>query len=151
MMRLLVPVDFSPCSTAAIDRAIALAEQVGGSIELLHAWNPPYEFGGFIGNLTVEDDGGEPRTLVELLRQESEKQLEAVAARTLPRFAKLEATLADGDPRETIASHADPSRCDLVVMGTHGRTGLSRLLLGSVAEWVIRHARVPVMTVRMEP
>ncbi len=149
-MRLLVPVDFSPCSARAVDQAIALAEQLGGSIELLHAWNPPYEFGGFIGNLTVSDEG-EPRSVVELLRRESERQLEALAARTQPRFAALKATLVDGEPRESIAAHAEPARCDLVVMGTHGRTGLSRLLLGSVAEWVIRHAQVPVMTVRMEP
>lgn len=82
-----------------------------------------------------------------MLRDEGDAALEAAVDRATA--DRIETTIVDGSPSREILSYAEAAGCDLIVMGTHGRGGLNRLLLGSVAERVVRSATIPVMTVRV--
>jgi nucleotide-binding universal stress UspA family protein len=121
---ILAPVDLSSCSRAALELAMTLGEALGASVDVLYV--SPTEEG--IGNAADE------------LRQ-------FVAG--LPRTAApLKERVASGDARERIVTIAEREKFDLIVIGTHGRTGRPRSLAGSVAESVVRTAASPVVTVR---
>lgn len=145
LKRILVPVDFSPSSRLALDYALALAERFQASVDVLHCWEVPAYLRP---DLTVWS-GEVSVTLADHARREAEKGMQefladAKSKGSLPVASRIVA----GAPYATILAACDESGCDLVVMGTHGRTGLSHLVLGSVAEKVVRHAKCPVMTVR---
>jgi len=141
---ILVPTDFSTASAAALATAKELAERFGASIQLLHILEDPYSTSAY----ATEVYGYLPPGLKESWQRDAEARL----ARLLPadecaRFGGTTAVLF-GSPAKTIVEHAEQSGIDLIVMGTHGRSGVSHLLLGSVAERVVRTARCPVLTVR---
>ena len=143
--RILVPVDFSTCSRLALERASVLAESLEATIDLLHVWQPPPIVApeAMIGTST-ENPG-----LVQVARQQAEIAMNEFVKRARDSGARIEATRVEpGDPARTIVDEADRGNYDLIAMGTHGRTGLAHLLLGSVAEKVVRRASRPVMTVR---
>lgn len=144
--KILVPVDFSPSSKLALDYALALAEKFQASIEVLHCWEVPAYLRP---DLTVWS-GEVSVTLADHARREAEKGMQEFLADSRPKSGgpALASRIASGAPYSTILTAIDETGSDLVVMGTHGRTGLSHLVLGSVAEKVVRHARCPVMTVR---
>jgi nucleotide-binding universal stress UspA family protein len=145
--RILVPVDFSACSRAALDQAYSLAEQFGGTINVLHVWNPPLYVGPDVG-LSFGETG---QTLWDFARAAAGRDMEQFLAEFQKRGpVKITPRLEQGSPHERILSIANSGKCDLIVIGTHGRTGLSHLFLGSVAERVVRHSRCPVLTVRAE-
>lgn len=147
--RILVPVDGSKCSEAAVDHAAVLAELFDAPITLLHAWEPLYELGVVMGAATIATaDGTIP--LVQHIADEARKVLERHAERLSSCKATVHKKLAEGPTRQVIRDVLDCGEHDMVVMGTHGRTGLSHLMMGSLAEWVVRHAPVPVMTIRAE-
>lgn len=133
--RILCPVDFSATSTHAFAFAERLAASLASEILLLHVSDrePSYLVAG-----------QEPPADAELHRQ-----LESIRPSTPS--VPVQRVLHSGAPGEVICWLAENSRCDLIVMGTHGRQRLMHLLLGSVAEYVMRHARCPVMTVRLLP
>ena len=123
--RILVPTDFSPLSTLALEHAIALASLCRASIHLIHVHAdaaPP-----------VDDD--EPR-------------LEALVSRCRGDAIVVTSRTCVGHPATTIVQEAADRAVDLIVLGTHGRHGLAHLMLGSVAEQVVRTAPCPVLTVR---
>ena len=135
IQRILVPVDFSQTSQRAMEYATRLAESTGATLILMHAFEVPDAWSA----------GGEPsevdRELMERLRtlQPSSSNV------------PVERVAHGGPPGPVICWVAQQQHCDLIVMGTHGRKGLYHLLLGSVAEEVMRHARCPVLTVRDRP
>src|SRR5262249_47665049 len=134
---ILHPTDFSDGSRLAFELACTLAREQGARLIVLHVKQPPgpmVSYGAAVAWLRQEETD---EKLWALLRQN-----EAAAD------VALEHRLLEGDPARVIVHLAAQSDCDLVVMGTHGRTGLSRLLLGSVAEEVVRRADCPVVTVR---
>jgi nucleotide-binding universal stress UspA family protein len=139
--RILVPVDFSAGSDAAVQWAQALGDAFGAELVLLHVMDSSVSsmVGGPGGVLAPPP----PAALFEEMRRDAQKALEAVGAR-VPGAVQV---LREGSPRQEILNAADELKADLIVMGTHGRTGLAHLLFGSVAEHVVRHARVPVFTV----
>ncbi|HKY38527.1 MAG TPA: universal stress protein [Polyangiaceae bacterium] len=139
---ILVPTDFGPASSAAIDLAIGLAQAFEAQLTLLHVWEiPDYPYLEFMRNspeiARVEDAA--VTGLAEGLRQ----------AQT--RLPTAKSVLRRGVPWQTIISTALELECDLIVMGTHGLRGLSRALLGSVTEKVVRVSPVPVLTVHAAP
>jgi universal stress protein A len=131
------PTDFSWHSEYALRVACALVRDYGAHLILLHVAALPgavYAEGAFVP---------EPATYYESLKQ----QLEQVA---LPDASLgVERRIEEGDAAAKILEVARETVADMIVMGTHGRTGLSRLLMGSVAEQVVRQATCPVMIVRM--
>jgi nucleotide-binding universal stress UspA family protein len=144
LTRILVPTDFSPPSVAALATAKELAARFGASIHLLHVLDDPYATAGF----AAEVYGSVPPGLKESWQRAAETQmLVAFPAREREPF-RATADVAFGSPARTIVEYADGNGFDLIVMGTHGRGGVAHLLLGSVAERVVRTARCPVLTVR---
>ena len=143
--RILVPVDFSGESGRAIEYAVALAKKVGGAIELLHVVEDPIASGAWGAEAYVMNV---PELLAELV-EEAARRLGSIKAgcdQTVP----IETRVVTGPPARTIVAIAEGEKPGLIVMGTHGRTGLSHVLLGSVAERVVRTAPCPVLTVRAE-
>jgi len=132
---ILHPTDFSDQADAALRMAVSLARDYGARLVLLHVMPPPTVIGGEMGAYAPVPE--EPAELWERLNA-----LQPEGALCVERF------LVKGEPSEEIVRMARGERADLVVMGTHGRTGLGRLLMGSVAEWVMRRAPCPVLTVK---
>jgi nucleotide-binding universal stress UspA family protein len=143
--RVLVPVDFSPSSRAALEYAAFVADAFGATVVVLHVWEPP----GYVGPDTLAllpvaaAQPGWEETRGEVLRE-----VEAFLGPAGARPRRLEVRVEAGEPSDVILAAAAKGGADLVVIGTHGRTGLTRLLLGSVAEAVLRRAPCPVLTLR---
>ncbi len=143
--RILVPVDGSPTSDKGLAEAIALAKMTGGRIRLIHV----------VDELSIamssDSFAGYSAALIPLLREGGEKILELAKKRVIA--AGVEVDTALHEVLATRVSHliieeAAAWRADLIVIGTHGRRGVSRVLLGSDAEQVLRSASVPVLLVR---
>ncbi|HTI51855.1 MAG TPA: universal stress protein [Planctomycetaceae bacterium] len=135
IQRILCPVDFSEASAAALAYAERLTRSTGAELVLVHAFDIP-------ASLTYADVQNPADPAVR-------QQLEELPVSFTD--VKTVRVLHAGPPGEVICWLAQHRACDLIVMGTHGRTGLKHLLLGSVAEYVMRHARCPVVTVRERP
>jgi len=141
--RILYPSDFSPASRPAFKRAVELAKSLRSQLLIVHVLAPPPIIGeGYITAATVE-------TLLQSQRHAAQRQLRVLVARAKAAGARVSSLLVEtGMTHEQIVRVARRKRADMIVMGTHGRTGLTRLLLGSVANHVIATARCPVLTVR---
>ena len=139
--RILVPMDFGAESTAAFRTAVSLARSVGASIYLLHVARDP-----FLAVSTPELYGIDWDALRDDIAKEAKARLSTLAdiAGDVPIMCDVRV----GRVADTIVHVAEETRTGLIVMGTHGRSTLGHLLLGSVAERVIRLAPCPVMTVR---
>jgi len=134
---ILVPVDFGPSSFAAFDAAKIIAAKFGAKILVLHVIPPPVVYSDFA---PVLPENGEVRNA-------------AIPSSELGKFARedggpIERLVCEGDEELMIIHEAAAQHCDLIVMGTAGRTGIGRLLLGSVAEHVSRQAPCPVLLVK---
>jgi len=134
---ILHPTDFSDHSTHAFQLACALTRDYNARLVVLHVVVPP---------TVIYGEGILPPD-PELLRREAQEQLAHLLAPQAN--VRAERRLAEGDPAAEVLSAAEEIGADLIVMGTHGRTGLGRLLMGSVAEEVMRHAPCPVLTTRL--
>jgi nucleotide-binding universal stress UspA family protein len=143
--RILVPTDFSGAADVALEYARTLAERFGGSIHLLHVIEDPLGPAGIVSE-TSEVDPADLRTALLKAAQHS------LASRVHPkdRATIRVATSLIGTAARTIVHYAAENGIDLIVMGTHGRTGLAHAVMGSVAEKVVRTAPCPVLTVRAE-
>jgi nucleotide-binding universal stress UspA family protein len=135
---ILVPVDFSPASDRALDKAVQLAQAFDARITLLHIWSLPAV--GYAEGLAWPIDD---------LQQAAREALGDVYAKTVKLHPNTDSVLLEGNEWKQILETVKNRGCDLVVMGTHGRRGLPRLLLGSVAEKVVRLSTVPVLTVSL--
>ncbi len=143
--RILVPVDFSECSKRALNQALVLAERFDSSIELLHVYEPPYS----VGDAIIHRPDSPSMSMQDYIREQAELML----ARMIEDLdcEKLESNLASGIPYDEIQRRLDEGNFSLVIMGSHGRRGLSHLLMGSVTERILRHAPCPVLVVRDRP
>jgi nucleotide-binding universal stress UspA family protein len=142
--RILVPVDFSAPSRAALWRAGELATALGATVELLHVVDlpqPPHVISE--GHVPLP-----PEYRQDVLRETESHLRDWLETAMIP--ATIHRALGEGQPFVEIVKYAREHGVDLIVMGTHGRGGMSRLLLGSVADKVIRTAPCPVMTVRSD-
>lgn len=150
LKKVLVPVDFSPGTRHVLELASTFARSFGASIELFHVWQPPPLVSAPITVLSADADG-RTMTLEDLGRNAATTQLKEMLAE-LKKLGPVEAHCAVGigNPAYEIIEAAAHGGYDLIVMGTHGRSGFAHALLGSVAEKVVRRARCPVLTVRTE-
>lgn len=141
--RILHPTDFSRASGAAFLKAVALAKESRAELLLVYVLLPPTPFigDGYVSPKTYED-------LEAAARRSAQRELAKVVAKAQKAKARVKAVLVEGVPYDRIARVARSKRADLIVMGTHGRSGLSKFFLGSVAERVIARAPCPVLTVR---
>ena len=135
---ILVPTDGSAESDAALDHAVALARHHDATVHLLYVADTNRD------SLTTQ--GGE---VIDALEQEGDRIVSEAVDRVEAGISVVD-TVLTGDPVETILDYADSVGADLVVMGTQGRRGLDRYLLGSTTERVVRLSSVPVLTIRSE-
>jgi nucleotide-binding universal stress UspA family protein len=143
--RILVPVDLTEGSRAIIDYAIQLARPFNASLVLLHTWEPPQYVAP---DLLVAAPGWSPQSLEKTALDAARKELEALV-QSLQSPVPITHQLEVGEPGASILRVAESGGFDLIVMGTHGRRGLPRLLLGSVAQKVIARAHCPVLTLHV--
>ena len=134
--RILFATDFSPASEAALKYATALARDSGARLLIVHVEELPTPYAG--GEMMLPQP--------EYPNPEIRKMLEAVVP--TDKNVAYEHHLLLGTAAEDIVRVATEEKADLIVIGTHGRTGLKRVLMGSVAEAVMRHAHCPVLTLK---
>jgi len=142
--RILVPTDFSPPSDAALEYARILAAKFGSSLRILHVIDDPTSSSDFVA------DGFAPSTenIRNALLEQTRTRLDGVMNHDDRTRYHVHADAVLGMPAATIVAYATATAASVIVMGTHGRTGLAHLLMGSVAEQVVRTAPCPVLTVR---
>jgi nucleotide-binding universal stress UspA family protein len=144
LSRILVPTDFSASSDAALEYGKMLAQRLGASLHMLHVIEEPDVAGGWGSEVYVAEL---PRIREAALR-EAETRLNEILTHTERGDVQLSTDIADGRAAPTIIDVARRRHIDLIVMGTHGRSGVAHLLLGSVTEKVLRTASCPVLVVR---
>jgi nucleotide-binding universal stress UspA family protein len=141
--RICCPIDFSDTARAAMEVAVELAQRFGAELTLVHAYPiPGYTFpdGSVVASPKMMDELAE-----QAERHLGEWQRDAQALG----LSRVAVAKASGEPASEIVGWARDNRMDLIVVGTHGRTGLTHALMGSVAERVVRRAPCPVLTVRL--
>jgi nucleotide-binding universal stress UspA family protein len=141
--RILVPVDFSEHSQRALDDAIGLAQKFGAELHLLHCYEV-YPAGaiGFPYNVAI------PETYEREIREAATARLASWREKVIAQGIRAEQHLVVDRPSHGIVALAEKLPADLIVIGTYGLTGLQHVLLGSVAERVLRHAPCSVLTVK---
>jgi universal stress protein A len=141
---ILLPTDFSECGNSALVSAASLARKFGASILCVHVIEPIVPTVGYSGMT-------EPLPIADIT-----EQLEDSAERELPKLAEceecagldIEELIVHGDAASEIVRVAKERNVDLIVIASHGRTGIGRILFGSTAEAVVRHAACPVLVVK---
>jgi len=141
LKRILVPTDFTETSDLAIDWALGLAAKVGAAVTIMHAYELPII--GFPDGAIIATP-----SIASHIADASQAALDAVVKRLAARGFVVESMLREGIIWEEINAVAESIHADLIVIGTHGRKGLARALLGSMAENVIRTATRPVVSIR---
>src|SRR6056297_812843 len=139
--RILVPTDGSTGVERAVEHAVGLAEEHGATVQALYVVNAA-TFGGLPMETSWEG-------ISSVLRDEGHEAVERVEEIAEKHGVEVETRIVEGMPSRTICEQAASEGCDLIVMGTHGRGGIDRLLMGSVTERVVRTAEPPVLTVNM--
>jgi universal stress protein A len=150
--RILVPIDFSNHSLFALTYADTFAKELGAEMVLVHVVErTPYEIyaaQGFLPDVPLYPLVNNQLLDLEYIKTETKKQLDKLASDR--RGGPCKTVVLDGHPVDQILEAAKTHKCDLLVICTHGRTGLSHLLMGSVAEKIVRLSQIPVLSVRAQ-
>ncbi len=142
--RLLVPVDFSENAEHALCFALNFGRLLGAEVEVVHVWDRP---SWFDNQMTIVSDG-EKRKLGDVIHENTTRDLELFVRESTPAsFAAPPSRLLSGNPAKELLVEIEGGRYDLVVLGTQGRGGIGHLLLGSMAEKLVRLSSKPVITV----
>lgn len=144
--KLLVPTDFSDGARDALALAVQLARVHGASITLLHVVEVLPGLGA--ETMILPENATAPVKLLDFARQQADTWMQRDREALSPADVPMTLTLETGQAEDAILKAAAREKSDVIVMGTRGRTGLAHLVLGSVTERVVRHAEVPVITVR---
>ena len=137
--RIVVPIDLSTCSLDALEYAVQFAKPLGAAVTILHAMEPVAY--GLDFSLSHAKEWKEQREYLE-------KRLNVLSACVTAQGVQADHVLRPGLPADSIVSYVSQQGFDLMIMGTHGRRGISHVLLGSIAGAMLRHAPCPVLTVR---
>ncbi|MDP2256140.1 MAG: universal stress protein [Polaromonas sp.] len=143
--QILVPVDGSPTSERALDEAIRLAQLSGARLQLVHVVDELGYVNGFEPPMNYVNE------IIPLMRVAGEKLLAHDKQKALDKGVNVDCVLIEEGPGricDHVAEQARRAKADLIVVGSHGRRGIGRMLLGSDAEQIMRHAPVPVLVVR---
>jgi nucleotide-binding universal stress UspA family protein len=141
--RILVPTDFSGCADEALEHATQLAKLAHAEIHLLNAYELPAPVP------TVGAPVWFPQEVYDQFRDAAKEGLAQRIAKVAAQGVKVEGSVVCENPTRAILDAAVKPQADLIVMGTHGRTGIKHVLVGSVAERTVRLAPCPVMTVKL--
>jgi len=146
--QILVPVDGSPTSEKALNEAIRLAQLTGARLRLVHVVDELSYVNGFEPAMNYLNE------IIPLMREAGEKLLAHERQKALDKGVDADSVLiVEGPGRicDHVTEQARRIKADLIVVGSHGRRGIGRVLLGSDAEQIVRHAPVPVLVVRGDP
>jgi nucleotide-binding universal stress UspA family protein len=140
---ILVAIDFSDSSDKAFRSALFMAEQFSAKMLLVHVINEPIDLRGFyVPHITFDK-------LEDEITAGAEKLMEQFCRQQFDGFDNYQTLIVPGVAYQKIIEVADEHQADMIVLGTHGRTGLDHVLFGSTAEKVVRLSRLPVLTVRL--
>lgn len=142
--RILIPTDKSKAVSPAIETAIQLAETHDATLHILYIVDQPTSVSGTGEGVPGLDN------LLDTLEKEGQEATSEIAARANDRGIEAATAVRRGNPHDDILTYAEENEIDVIVMGTHGRTGVKRALLGSVTEDVVRHSKIPVLTVHRD-
>lgn len=140
--KILVPVDFSEYSKMALDYAVQFAKQFNSELTLIYVIEPivyPSDFG--LGQIPINQVDFE-------IQSRAEEELQKLIKEKIPAEVKANYVVKTGKPFLEIINTAKECDCDLIIIATHGHTGIEHILFGSTAEKVVRKSPVPVLTVR---
>ena len=141
--KILTAIDFSENSEFAFDYALTLATQFNAELTIIHVINEPVDLRGFyVPHISFEQ-------LEKEIEESAVKMMEKFCSSKLGAFSNYKTSIMTGIPYDEILAAAARINASLIVLGTHGRTGLDRILFGSTAERVVRSASCPVLTVRL--
>ncbi len=140
---ILFATDFSEGSEHAFDYAYTLAKTYNARLVIVHVINEPVDLRGFyVPHISFEK-------LEKEIEAGAEKMMAEFCRTRIKDFNRYESVILTGIPYEEILKKAEEEKSSLIVLGTHGRSGIDHILFGSTAERVVRKARCPVMTVRL--
>jgi nucleotide-binding universal stress UspA family protein len=142
LQKILVPVDFSPASEKALQYGLSLAAQFSSEILLMHVVEAPF-YPTELGYVPVEVE-----SLNKGIKQAAEKEMARWSQEHVPADVEVQTLIRVGHPYQEITQAARKLGADLIVVSTHGYTGLKHVFLGSTAERIVRHAGCPVLVVR---
>lgn len=141
---ILFATDFSECSDAAFEYAVLLTRKFQAKLVILHVINEPVDLRGFyVPHISFE-------TLEAEIESSARKMMQDFCAKRLFQTDTYESEVISGIPFEEIIKRATAENVDMIVLGTHGRSGLDHLLFGSTAEKVVRKSEIPVLTIRQK-
>jgi len=141
--KILTAIDFSENAECAFDYALTLATQFNAELILIHVINEPVDLRGFyVPHISFEQ-------LEREIEESAAKMMNTFCSSKLANFSHYRTEIVTGIPCDEITAAAAKNDASLIVLGTHGRTGLDRILFGSTAERVVRSASCPVLTVRL--
>lgn len=140
LRKILVPLDFSECSRKALAYAIPLAKQFDAALILLNVVEPCYPTGDVMGL--------DAAFVTDQARQAAGKEMALWLKDEIPQGIQAQSVVRIGSPYDEIVHVAESMALDLIVLSTHGRTGIKHVVLGSITEKVVRHANCPVLVVR---
>jgi nucleotide-binding universal stress UspA family protein len=148
--RILVPVDGSLLAEEVLPHVVSLARRYGAAVELVRAYYPPPSLLAASAASSLPGTGPvlDPTPFIAAGKQEADLYLERVAERLEAAGVAVEPRRVDGAPGESVVDAAREQGADLIAMTTHGRGGLGRLVMGSVADYVLQHAPCPVLLIR---
>lgn len=143
--KIVTAIDFSENSDRAFEYALTLATRFDAELTIMHVINEPVDLRGFyVPHISFEQ-------LEKEIEEGAVKIMEEFCSTRLGVFSNYKTAIVAGIPYDEIIRKADEINASLIVLGTHGRTGLDHLIFGSTAERVVRSANCPVMTVRLPP
>ncbi len=141
--KILTAIDFSESSDFAFEYALTLATQFQAELTVMHVINEPVDLRGFyVPHISFEQ-------LEKEIEEGAEKMMVKFCQTKLGDFTRYKTAIVTGIPYEEIIRKAEETGASLIVLGTHGRTGIDHLIFGSTAERVVRSAACPVLTIRM--
>lgn len=141
--KILTAIDFSENSEIAFDYALTLAAKFDAELTIMHVINEPVDLRGFyVPHISFEQ-------LEKEIEEGAVKMMDNFCSTRMGAFANYRTAIVTGVPYDEITRKAEEIGASLIVLGTHGRTGLDHLIFGSTAERVVRSAKCPVMTIRL--
>ena len=145
IQKIVCPVDFSNCSQQALNYAQELAKQFDAELSIVHAYEDP---SAYVTPMPMSGYVGPGAELLLALRKQLETRIEQCRTEVVAAGVKVRAELLEGAPYRVVLDWAKEYGADMIVVGTHGHTGLTHALLGSVTERIVRMADCPVLTIR---
>lgn len=145
---IMIATDGSECSKKAVDKGIEFARLSGGTVYAVYVVSTAYIFaldGSYFSSI---DTYPYLEAMHDMLNKQGQQAVDYVKELGEKKSVNVESVLLEGNPSEELIRYAEKENMDIVIMGTIGKTGLDRMLLGSVAGNVVRHSKVPVMVVR---